>query len=125
MGLGTEILILIVLLLLSAFFSGAEVALVSLTRSKAEQLYKKKKFGVVYVKKLKENPQRMLATILIGNNLANVAASALATSIMIGIFKSYAVGISIGVMTLLILVFGEITPKSYQFFIVHPSALCQ
>ena len=107
-----EIIILIILLILSGFFSGAEVALVSLTRSKAEQLFKKKKFGVVYVKKLKDDPQRMLATILIGNNLANVAASALATSIMIGIFKNYAVGIATGVMTLLILVFGEITPKS-------------
>lgn len=107
-----EIIILIILLILSGFFSGAEVALVSLTRSKAEQLFKKKKFGVVYVKKLKDDPQRMLATILIGNNVANVAASALATSIMIGIFKNYAVGIATGVMTLLILVFGEITPKS-------------
>ena len=103
---------MIILLILSGFFSGAEVALVSLTRSKAEQLFKKKKFGVVYVKKLKDDPQRMLATILIGNNVANVAASALATSIMIGIFKNYAVGIATGEMTLLILVFGEITPKS-------------
>jgi len=107
-----EIIILIILLILSGFFSGAEVALVSLTRSKAEQLYKKKKFGVVYVKKLKDDPQRMLATILIGNNIANVAASALATSIMIRIFENYAVGIATGVMTLLILIFGEITPKS-------------
>jgi len=112
MALGAEILFLIILLILSGFFSGAEVALVSLTRSKAEQLFKKKKFGVVYVKKLKDDPQRMLATILIGNNLVNVAASAIATSIMIGIFKNYAVGIAIGVMTLLILIFGEITPKS-------------
>ena len=112
MALGAEIIFLIILLLFSGFFSGAEVALISLTRSKAEQLFKKKKFGVVYVKKLKDDPQRMLATILIGNNLANVAASALATSIMIGIFENYAVGIAIGVMTLLILVFGEITPKS-------------
>ena len=112
MALGAEIIFLIILLLFSGFFSGAEVALISLTRSKAEQLFKKKKFGVVYVKKLKDDPQRMLATILIGNNLANVAASALASSIMIGIFENYAVGIAIGVMTLLILVFGEITPKS-------------
>jgi len=100
MALGAEIILLIILLILSGFFSGAEVALVSLTRSKAEQLYKKKKLGVVYVKKLKDNPQRMLATILIGNNIANVGASALATSIMIGIFENYAVGIATGVINI-------------------------
>ena len=72
----------------------------------------KKRFGAVFVKKLKDDPQRMLATILIGNNLVNVAASALATSIMLDIFKSYAIAIATGVMTLLILIFGEITPKS-------------
>ena len=109
MALGTEILLLVILLIFSGFFSGSEVALVSLSRSKAEQLYKKKNFGAVYVKKLKDDPQRMLATILIGNNIANVAASAIATSIMIGIFQNYAVGIATGVMTLLILIFGEIT----------------
>ena len=112
MGLGAEILILIILLILSGFFSGSEVALVSLTKHKAEYMLKKKKSGAIFVKRLKDNPQKMLATILIGNNLANVAASALATSVMIGIFKNYAVGIATGVMTLLILIFGEITPKS-------------
>ena len=112
MGLGAEILILIILLILSGFFSGSEVALVSLTKHKAEYMLKKKKSGAIFVKRLKDNPQKMLATILIGNNLANVAASALATSVMIGIFENYAVGIATGVMTLLILIFGEITPKS-------------
>ena len=112
MGLGVEILILIILLILSGFFSGSEVALVSLTKHKAEYMLKKKKSGAIFVKRLKDDPQRMLATILIGNNFVNVAASAWATSIMIGIFKIYAVGIATGIMTLLILVFGEITPKS-------------
>jgi CBS domain containing-hemolysin-like protein len=72
----------------------------------------KKKFGAVFVKRLKDDPQRMLATILIGNNFVNVAASAIATSMMIRIFQSYAIGIATGVMTFLILIFGEITPKS-------------
>ena len=112
MALIGEIIFLIVLLALSGFFSGSEVALVSLTKLKAKYMLEKKKFGAFYINRLKEDPQRMLATILIGNNLANVAASALATSIMIGIFKSFAIGIAIGVMTLLILIFGEITPKS-------------
>ncbi|GAG14180.1 unnamed protein product, partial [marine sediment metagenome] len=112
MAFGTDILILIILLLLSGFFSGSEVALISLTKVKARYMLDKKKFGAVFVKKLKDDPQRMLATILIGNNLANVAASAIMTSIMIRIFQNYAIAIATGVMTFLILVFGEITPKS-------------
>lgn len=112
MAIGTEIIILIILLILSGFFSGSEVALISLTKLRAKQMLDKKKIGAVFINKLKSNPQRMLATILIGNNIANVGASALATAIMIGIFENYAVGIATGVMTLLILVFGEITPKS-------------
>ena len=112
MAIGTEIIILTILLLLSGFFSGSEVALISLTKLRAKQMLDKKKLGAVFINKLKGNPQRMLATILIGNNIANVGASALATAIMIGIFENYAVGIATGVMTLLILIFGEITPKS-------------
>ncbi|MBW2976042.1 hemolysin family protein [Candidatus Woesearchaeota archaeon] len=112
MALFEQIIILAILLLLSGFFSGSEVALVSLTRLKAKQMFDKKKLGAVFIKRLKDDPQRMLATILIGNNLVNVAASAITTSITIGIFKNYAVGIAIGLMTLLILIFGEITPKS-------------
>lgn len=75
MALGTEILILIVLLLLSGFFSGSEVALISLTKLRVRQMIDKKKFGAVFVKRLKDDPQRMLATILIGNNLVNVACA--------------------------------------------------
>ena len=107
-----EIIILIILLALSGLFSGSEVALISLTKLKARQMLDKKKFGAVFVKRLKDDPQRMLATILIGNNFVNVAASAIATSMMIRIFQSYAIGIATGVMTFLILIFGEITPKS-------------
>lgn len=112
MAIGNEIMILIILLFLSGFFSGAEVALVSLTKSKVRQMVDKKKPGSVYIKKLKDDTQRMLATILIGNNVVNIAASAIATALMIETFRNYAVGIATGIMTFLILVFGEITPKS-------------
>ena len=112
MALGTELLILIILLILSGFFSGSEVALISLTKIKAKHLVEQKKFGAVFVKKLKDDPQRMLATILIGNNLVNVGATALATSVALSIFQNFAIGIATGVMTFLILIFGEITPKS-------------
>lgn len=112
MTLGMDIAVLVLLLVLSGFFSGAEVALVSLSRIKCRQMVEKNKRGAIYVKKLKDDPQRMLSTILIGNNIVNIGASAIATAIAINTFDSFALGIATGVMTLLILVFGEITPKS-------------
>ena len=112
MAFGTEIILLIMLLFISGFFSGAEVALISLTKIRAKHMVEQKKFGASYVQRLKDNPQRMLSTILIGNNVANVAASAIATAMAISIFQNFAIGIVTGVMTLLILIFGEITPKS-------------
>ncbi|MAG08333.1 hypothetical protein CMO89_02580 [Candidatus Woesearchaeota archaeon] len=112
MGWTIDIIILVFLLFFSAFFSGSEVALISIPKQKVEYMLKKKMFGAEFIKKLKDNPQRMLATILIGNNLVNVAASAMTTAIIIGIFENYAVAIATGIMTFLILIFGEITPKS-------------
>jgi CBS domain containing-hemolysin-like protein len=112
MGLGQQIVYLIILLAFSGFFSGSEVALISLSRFKVRHFFEKKSPGSVALKKLKDNPQRMLATILIGNNLVNVGSAALATSIAIGFSQNYGVGIATGIMTFLILVFGEITPKS-------------
>ena len=64
------------------------------------------------IKQMKDNPHKLLSTILIGNNIVNVGAAALATSITISIFPNYAVGLATGVMTFLILVFGEVIPKS-------------
>ena len=112
MRLETEIISIVVLLALSAFFSASEAALLSLSRFKVRYMVEKKRFGSAYVKKLKDDPERLLSTILIGYNLVSVAASALGTSIALSVFKSNAIGIATGVMTFLILVFGEITPKS-------------
>ncbi len=64
------------------------------------------------IKKMKNDPHRLLSTILIGNNIANVGAAALATSLTIGIFPNHAVGFATGIMTFFILVFGEVLPKS-------------
>ena len=104
--------ILFFLLILSGFFSGSEVALVSLSKIKARHMAEQKLLGASYIKRLKDDPNRMLSTILIGNNIVNVAASAIMTSISIELFDSFAIGIATGIMTLLILIFGEITPKS-------------
>jgi putative hemolysin len=109
---GTKIIILVILILLSAFFSGVEIALFSLSRLRVKHLVKKKVRGARMVERLKAKPERLLVTILIGNNVVNIGASALATSIVFQLTESYAVGITTGIMTLIILIFGEITPKT-------------
>ncbi len=107
-----QIVILLVLLMLSGFFSSAETALFSISKTKARHIAKKKDGTSALIEKMKADPHRLLSTILIGNNVVNVGASALATSIAIGLFPNYAVGVATGVMTFLILVFGEVFPKS-------------
>lgn len=107
-----QIVVLSVLLLLSGFFSSAETALFSISKAKAIHLAKEKGYSNSLIKKMKDDPHRLLSTILIGNNIVNVGASALATAITINLVDSNAVGIATGVMTLLILIFGEIFPKS-------------
>ena len=105
--------ILAVLIALSGFFSGLEVALVGVSKSKVAQLLKDGKKGSKALHKLKTNPSWMMSSVNLGNNLVNVGASALATSVAIQFFPDNGLGIAIGVMTFLILVFGEITPKTY------------
>jgi len=113
MELTIEIIILSVLIALSGFFSGLEVALVGVRRSKVHQMLSKKLPGANSLHKLKSNPSRMMASVNLGNNLVNVASTALATNIALKIFENNGLAIVIGVMTFLILVFGEITPKTY------------
>lgn len=108
----TQIIIIILLIILSAFFSASESALLSLSRFKVHYMVEKKRLGADYIKKLKDDPERLLSTILIGNNIVTIAASVIATSVAINIFKNNAIGIVTGVMAFLILVFGEITPKT-------------
>jgi putative hemolysin len=112
--------ILLVLLLLSAFFSSSETALMSLSRPKIKELIKKKK-GFKALQILLQEPNRILTSILIMNNLVNIAASSISTVLTIKIAKimnlsdslGWSVAISTGIMTFLILVFGEITPKTF------------
>jgi CBS domain containing-hemolysin-like protein len=107
-----EIIALLVLLVFSGVFSGSETALVALSMARVESLVKEGRAGARALHQLKEDPSRMLTTILIGNNLVNIAASALATVMATREFGSAGPGIAVGVLTLFILVFGEITPKS-------------
>jgi CBS domain containing-hemolysin-like protein len=113
MELTFEIITLAVLIALSGFFSGLEVALVGVRRSNVHQMLSKKLPGANSLHKLKSNPSRMMASVNLGNNLVNVASTALATDIALKIFENNGLAIVIGAMTFLILVFGEITPKTY------------
>ncbi|NQV13239.1 MAG: HlyC/CorC family transporter [Parcubacteria group bacterium] len=108
----TSIISLVILILLSSFFSGAEIALSSLNPIKVKTLVKQRKKGSKTLARLKEKSERTIITILIGNNIVNVASASLATYIATEKFGSKGLGIATGVMTLIILVFGEITPKT-------------
>jgi putative hemolysin len=115
-GLKMEINILLLILLIfsSAFFSGLEIAMFSLGEGTVRSLVEQKRRGAEIVEKLKRNPERLLVVILIGNNVANIGSASIATALAIELFGNYGVGLATGVMTLLILVFGEITPKTFS-----------
>jgi len=108
----TEIAGLVVLLFLSGVFSGSETALIALSMARVDALVKEGRNGAHALYRLKSDPSRMLTTILIGNNLVNIAASAMATVMATRWFGSAGPGIAVGVLTMVILIFGEITPKS-------------
>ncbi|RME30890.1 HlyC/CorC family transporter [Candidatus Woesearchaeota archaeon] len=109
--LGTLIVFLI-LLGLSGFFSSAEVVMLSLSRLQVRRLIKHKRKHAERLAKLKENPHKLLQAILIGNNLVNIGAAAIATQLSLMLFGSAGVAIATGVVTFLVLLFGEIIPKS-------------
>ena len=90
----------------------SETALTSLSKIRIRHMVEEKVKGAKLVEKLTEDPNKLLGAILIGNNIVNIAASALATTIFVDIFGASGVGIATAVMTVLVLIFGEITPKS-------------
>jgi putative hemolysin len=108
----SDFLLLIFLIILSGFFSSAETALFSIGTVRSRHISKKGGKINKLIKQMKEDPHKLLSTILIGNNLVNIGASALATAITIELAASHAVGIATGIMTAIILIFGEIFPKS-------------
>ncbi len=119
-----NIVVLAVLIGLSAFFSGAETAIISLNRVTIKRLAKKKNNNAIVLQQLKKEPHKLLTTLLVGNNLANIGASVFATTVMLQIFPAnYAIAIATGLMAFLILVFGEITPKSLALKYAEPISL--
>lgn len=109
----TNIIILVVLIALSAFFSASEVAFVSLTDAKVQSMVERKLPRSILIKHLTSKPRKLLVTILIGNNIVNIASASLATLVAGEFFDSAVLGVTTGVMTVIILIFGEIVPKSY------------
>ncbi len=107
-----EIVTLVILLMLSGFFSMSETALMSLNKIRLRHMVEEGVPGAKLVEKLTEDPNKLLGAILIGNNIVNIAASGLATMLATNMFGPTGVGIATGVMTVLVLIFGEITPKS-------------
>ena len=107
-----QLIILLILIMLSGFFSSSETALVSLSKIRLRQLVDEGVKNASLVSTLIDKPNKLLGAILIGNNIVNIAASALATSIAIDLWGNKGIAISTGLMTFLVLIFGEVTPKS-------------
>ncbi len=107
-----QIIVLIILLVLSALFSSAETALTTVNKIRIRSLAEEGKRSAKTVAKLIEDPSKMISAILIGNNIVNLSASSLTTTLVIEQFKSIPAGVATGILTVLILIFGEITPKT-------------
>ncbi len=105
--------IIIVLLLLSAFFSGAETALTAASRPLMRELEKQGDKRATMVNDMDQHRDRLIGTILLGNNAVNISASALATSLLISWFGEAGIALATLGMTLIVLIFSEILPKTY------------
>lgn len=111
-GMTIQFIFLLILLLLSAFFSSAETALTTVNKIKLKTLADEGDRRAVTALRITDNSSKMLSAILIGNNIVNLSASSLATTLAIRILGSMGAGIATGLLTLFILIFGEITPKT-------------
>lgn len=107
-----QLLILILLIGLSAFFSSAETALTTVNKIRIRNLAEAGDKSAVTLTKVLEDQGKMLSAILVGNNVVNLTASSMSTTLAMNIWSNKAVGIATGVLTLVILVFGEISPKT-------------
>ena len=104
---------IVTLLVLSAFFSGSETALTAASRGKLRALADKGSGGAARALKITEDNERLIGAVLLGNNLVNILAAALATSLFTRLFGDSGVALATLVMTLLVLVFAEVMPKTY------------
>lgn len=105
--------VIAILLVLSAFFSGSETALTAASRPLIHELERKGNRRAGLVNMLRQDKERLIGAILLGNNLVNILASVLATSILIGLFGEAGVIYATVAMTLLVVIFAEVLPKTY------------
>ena len=108
----TQLIVLIILVLLSAFFSSAETAMSCVSRVKIKTLVEENNKRAIAVQKILDDYQNMLSAVLIGNNIVNLSASALATIFVQRIWGDFAISIGTGVLTIVVLIMGEIIPKT-------------
>ncbi|CEI71986.1 MULTISPECIES: HlyC/CorC family transporter [Romboutsia] len=112
-GILIQIIVLVILLIGSGFFSASETALMSLSKIRIRHMKEEGVKGAKLVSNLIEEPNKLLSSILIGNNVVNIAATSISTSLFITLLKGpEAVPLATAVMTVLVLIFGEITPKT-------------
>lgn len=128
----SQYILLVICLIFSAFFSCSETALTSISKIRLRAMADENKKNAKLLQKVLDEPNKLISAILIGNNLVNIGASSLATVIATRIFGSNGVGIATGVLTLVVLIFGEITPKTFarnnaenvSIFVVKPIYFC-
>ena len=104
---------LALLLALSGFFSGSETALLALDRMRVKYLQQKQRPGADRLAQLLESPDRLLGAILVGNNLVNIAATVVATGLLVGHFGEQGELLTILILTPVLLIFSELCPKTY------------
>lgn len=127
MPLGWLFATLAFLILLSAFFSSSETGMMALNRYRLKHLVKKKNKGAIRATKLLKRPDRLIGVILIGNNLVNILASAIATVIALRLYGDAGIAVATILLTIVILIFAEVTPKTiaalYPEKIAFPASL--
>jgi CBS domain containing-hemolysin-like protein len=117
-----HIAVLVILITLSAFFSGAETAFTSLSLLQIQDIKKKHPRKGLLIEKARTHSENFLTTILISNNLVNIAASTIVTRLTLQMYGDAFLGVSTGLTTLIILIFGEVTPK--RLAITHNAFIC-
>ena len=113
--------VILLLLVLSGFFSGSETALTAASRGKLRAQADKGSVGAQRALRITEDNERLIGSVLLGNNLVNILATSLATGIFLRAFGESGVLIATGVMTLLVLIFAEVLPKTYA--IIHAETM--
>lgn len=108
-----QLIVLLILIILSAFFSSAETAFTTLNKVRLRSLAEDGNKRAIRVEKILEKYSKMLSTILVGNNIVNISASSLATTLTIRVWGNALVGVSTGILTFVVLILGEIVPKNW------------